>query len=109
MKLKRINSKDKYQALLKVIFSKDLSSKDSIMRTLLINKVINHLYIKSSDIDKKNLLDMLKRGINEEVLAYIFERLDKNDLKIIGNSLGQEFAEIVNYSLIKNTNGTRRP
>lgn len=103
--MKKIESKEKYTDLLKVFLAQDMGRKDSIMKTTVLNKLINYLYIKLPEDEKPQLLEVLKSGIDENFLEFVGEKLDEKDVKAIARSASEEFANIFNYSLIANTDG----
>lgn len=103
--MKKITDKDKYAALLKVFLTQDISQRDSIMKTVVFNKIINYLYLKLPDDKKANMLEMLKDGISNDFLTFMGEELDDDDIMVIAQSSSEEFANIFNYALIANTDG----
>lgn len=103
--MKKITDKNKYSALLKVLLTQDISGKDSVMKTVVFNKIINYLYLKLPDDKKANMLEMLKDGISNDFLVFMGEQLDDEDMKVIAQSSTEEVANIFNYALIANTDG----
>jgi len=103
--MKKITDKNKYSALLKVLLTQDISRKDSVMKTVVFNKIINYLYLKLPDDKKASMLEMLKDGISNDFLVFMGEQLDDEDMKVIAQSSSEEFANIFNYALIANTDG----
>ncbi|HRN86591.1 MAG TPA: hypothetical protein PK863_04645 [Candidatus Dojkabacteria bacterium] len=75
------------------------------MRTLLINKVINYLFIKLPTEEKPLMLNILKSGITIEFLDFMNEKLNETDIENIFKSVNSDVREIFNYALIEKTNG----
>lgn len=61
-----------------MLLTQDISQKDSIMKTVVFNKIINYLYLKLPDDKKANMLEMLKYGISNDFLTFMGEELDDN-------------------------------
>lgn len=107
--MRRIESKSKYDSLLGVLTATDLTSQNSVVKTVIINKMINFLYMKLSAEERINMVEMLKNGINNEFLAFMENSLTDSDQREIAEIVTAELREIYNSALIANTNaGTRR-
>lgn len=108
--MKRIESKSKYDSLLGVLAATDLTSQNSVVKTVIINKMINFLYMKLSAEERVNMVEMLKNGINNEFLAFMEINLTDDDQKKVAEIVSAELRDIYNSALIANTNaGTTRP
>lgn len=103
--MKKIKDQKQYSALLKILVSQDISSKDSIMKTVLFNKIINHLFLKLTEDQRQNMLEMLKMGVNESFLDFMNANLDEKDIDQILKSANVEYTQIFNQALISQTNG----
>jgi len=106
--MKRIESKSKYDSLLGVLAATDLTSQNSVVKTVIINKMINFLYMKLSAEERVNMVEMLKNGINNEFLAFMENSLTESDQREIAEIVTAELREIYNSALIANTNARTR-
>lgn len=106
--MRRIESKQNYQNLLNVLAVTDLSSQNSVVKTVIINRMINFLYMKLSTKERVNMIEMLKNGISNEFVAFMEINLDEEDQAKIAENVSAELREIYNSALIANTNGTSR-
>lgn len=106
--MRRIESKSKYDSLLGVLAATDLTSQNSVVKTVIINKMINFLYMKLSAEDRQTMVEMLKHGINYEFVAFMENNLTEDDQKEIAEIVSAELREIYNSALIANTNAATR-
>jgi hypothetical protein len=106
--MRRIESKSKYDSLLGVLATTDLTSQNSVVKTVIINKMINFLYMKLSAEDRQTMVEMLKHGINYEFVAFMENNLTEDDQKEIAEIVSAELREIYNSALIANTNAATR-
>ncbi len=102
--MRRIESKSKYDSLLGVLAATDLTSQNSVVKTVIINKMINFLYMKLSAEDRQTMVEMLKHGINYEFVAFMENNLTEDDQKEIAEIVSAELREIYNSALIAHTN-----
>lgn len=103
--MKKIKTKEKYINLLRLLVASDSVANKSIIRTVILNKLINYLYLASTGEEKKEILNLLKKGINNNFLYYAFEKLEEKDLQEIAGSAVYEVTEIFNNSIINITDG----
>lgn len=106
--MKRIESKTQYDSLLGVLATTDLASQNSVVKTVIVNKMINFLYMKLSDADRQKMVEILKNGISNEFVAFMEINLTQDDQKEIAEIVSAELKDIYNSSLIANTNAATR-
>lgn len=105
--MSNISNIKKSQTLLSVLNSVDSLSDDSMLHSVILNKIINYLFMKLQNDERAQFLDVLKGKSGVSILEFAAKKPSEEEIKFISESVKNEVDEV--YFRIINTdkNGIR--